>query len=51
MNKNYNQCFKGTNNINKNNATPRLYAYNESPLLKNEFVSLKTPINSKRALF
>ncbi len=27
-NKSYNQCFKGNNMGGKNNATPRLYAYN-----------------------
>ncbi len=32
------------------NTTPRLYAYTESPLLKNDLVAVKNPINSLKAI-
>jgi len=32
------------------NTTPRLYAYTESPLLKNDLVAVKNPINSRKAI-
>ena len=32
------------------NTTPRLYAYTESPLLKNDLIAVKNPINSRKAI-
>jgi len=32
------------------NTTPRLFAYTESPLLRNDLVSVKNPINSRKAI-
>lgn len=32
------------------NTTPRLFAYTESPLLKNDLVPVKNPINSRKAI-
>lgn len=32
------------------NTTPRLFAYTESPLLRNDLVSGKNPINSRKAI-
>jgi hypothetical protein len=31
-------------------TTPRLQAYTESPLLKNEIVAIKNPVNSRKAI-
>lgn len=32
------------------NGTPRLHAYTESPLLKNDIVPVRNPINSRKAI-
>lgn len=32
------------------NVTPRLHAYTESPLLKNDMVPVRNPINSRKAI-
>ena len=32
------------------NVTPRLHAYSESPLLKNDMVPVRNPINSRKAI-
>ncbi len=32
------------------NATPRLHAYTESPLLRNDIVAMKNPVNSRKAI-
>ena len=32
------------------NTTTRLFAYTESPLLRNDLVSVKNPINSRKAI-
>lgn len=34
----------------KTTNTPRLHAYTESPLLKNDIVPVKNPINSRKAI-
>jgi hypothetical protein len=31
-------------------TTPRLHAYTESPLLKNDLISVKNPIQSRKAI-
>lgn len=43
------------NNVNNKmlpmkNTTPRLHAYTESPMLKNDFVTVKNPIHSRKAI-
>jgi hypothetical protein len=43
---------QGAKNKTKTHLTPQLYAYNESPLLKNQLVSMasKVPVGSRKVL-
>lgn len=54
---NYGLKKMGPGNINNGkmgthmkNVTPRLHAYTESPLLKNDIVPVRNPINSRKAI-